>query len=228
MRLPVGSASSFAWLVLLQLAALPIPRLASALSPAAFESVASDLRGVAAGKEAFGPFVGACQFLYGRWAASIAGTGRAHRLEGRRRELLAAEFGDELIDRVEMRYGASMQYFGLGPLQLGGIRADAQTYGTRIYLAASYDAEDDAQTALIAHELVHVRQFLEGSFTRRYCTALWNGHLDYWQNALEREAFSFQQEFACRHGFPGCPSSVRDDAQAPAPGGGGEAELTPL
>ncbi len=148
----------------------------------------------------FGAFMPACEFIYRRWSKSIADTGKPQVLSGRQREILVKEFGEDFVNRVQLRYEADMQYFGVGGIVLGGLKnIGAQTFGRNVYVRDAYQPDNDWQLALLAHEFVHVRQFEEGNFSGRYCRALFDGKMDYYRNAMELEAYAFARQFACKH-----------------------------
>lgn len=80
----------------------------------------------------------------------------------------------------------------------------AQTYGYTIYVAPSQGASDPGNTRqllLLAHELVHVEQYLRaGESLARFCQAYMQGWAEgggvYRRNPLEQEAFEKTFAFA--------------------------------
>ncbi|TAN99288.1 MAG: DUF4157 domain-containing protein, partial [Phormidium sp. SL48-SHIP] len=108
-------------------------------------------------------------------------------------------FGD-LVDRVEVIYEVELIDHWVGAnlrLDLGS--SNAQVYGNRIYVNDTYDPEDPEQLALLAHELVHVRQSEElgglHAFGQEYFREYKRADLVYKDNVFEREAFAIEDKF---------------------------------
>lgn len=168
-------------------------------------------------------FMGACRLVYSQWKRNIAKTGQPRALQGRNRDLLVEEFGEDFVSRVNIRQGAQMQRitigpYGIGPVKIGpfhiGIEAGAQTFGHDVYIRDWFRPDDDWHPVLLAHEFIHVKQVEEGDFSKRYCQALLDSNFDYFRNDLEMEAAQFEEEFACRHHLLGkCPTKPSNEPQ---------------
>jgi hypothetical protein len=115
---------------------------------------------------------------------------------------LRPAFGS-LVDRVQVTYRARLWE----EVKLLGIRigtaSSAQTFGHRIYLKEEYRPHNKYQLFLLAHELVHSRQFEDAGkslirFGNRYFRGYYRAGFDYRTNLMEHEAYDFQSDFAAR------------------------------
>jgi Domain of unknown function (DUF4157) len=124
----------------------------------------------------------------------------AQELDWEQKEYLRSHFGD-LVDRVEVVYDAKlMEEWVAASLRIELGHSNAQVYGNRIYIKESYKPGDFDQLVLLAHELVHVRQYEEfgglEQFGYRYFKEYKRANQVYQDNRLEQEAFEFEKEFA--------------------------------
>lgn len=108
-------------------------------------------------------------------------------------------FGD-LVDRVRVIYDVELIDHWVGAnLRLNLGSSNAQVYGNRIYVNGAYNPEDPEQLALLAHELVHVRQSEElgglHAFGQEYFREYKRANLVYKDNVFEREAFAIEDKF---------------------------------
>jgi hypothetical protein len=105
---------------------------------------------------------------------------------------LRAQFGD-LVDKARVTYSAwTLEGFSVLGQRIGA-SAQGQAYGYQIYVKAARD--DDADTLLrrLAHELQHVRQFVDAGeslvlFGNRYFRAYYRAGFRYARNDMEEEA----------------------------------------
>lgn len=124
---------------------------------------------------------------------------RPRELDAQQKRYLRPYFGD-LVDRVEVVYDAQLMDSWVGAnLRIDLGHSNAQVYGNRIYVNASYQPDDLNQIVLLGHELVHVRQSedLGGlyRFGYEYFREYKRADLIYEQNFFEREAFAFEARF---------------------------------
>lgn len=124
---------------------------------------------------------------------------RPQALDESQKRYLRPYFGD-LVDRVEIVYDAQLMDNWVGAnLRIDLGNSNAQVYGNRIYVNASYQPDDFDQIALLAHELIHVRQSeaLGGlyRFGYEYFREYKRADLVYEENIFEREAFAFEEKF---------------------------------
>jgi hypothetical protein len=158
----------------------------------------------AAGETAFAN-AGAAAYIAG--AEAIAALNQSmllpQKLDNDRKELLRADFGD-LVDEVRLRYGAQLIELTILGRRVG-TNPDGQTFGDRIYLAEDFRAGDDDQLELIAHELVHSKQWKQAGsslweFGKRYFREYYRAGFDYDHNIMEEEADDFAGCFIERVG----------------------------
>jgi len=109
----------------------------------------------------------------------------------------------DYLDRVTVIYNAQMMdrwIFGNVAIHFGKVETIAQTYCNRIYLRAPYNSEDINQLAVLAHEMVHVRQCVQNGgldqFGYQYFVEYKRAKQKYESNLMEREAFDLQTRFA--------------------------------
>jgi len=109
----------------------------------------------------------------------------------------------DYLDRVTVIYNAQMMdrwIFGNVAIHFGKVETIAQTYCNRIYLRAPYNSEDINQLAVLAHEMVHVRQCAQNGgldqFGYQYFVEYKRAKQKYESNLMEREAFDLQTRFA--------------------------------
>ncbi len=108
----------------------------------------------------------------------------------------------DYIDRVTVIYNAQMMdrwVLGNVAVHFGRVETIAQTYCDRIYIRNSYNPEDLKQLALIAHEMVHVRQCAQSGgldqFGYQYFVEYKRAKQKYENNLMEREAYDLQDRF---------------------------------
>ena len=106
------------------------------------------------------------------------------------------------IDRVVVIYKAQMMdrwLLGNISVHFGNVDSIAQTYCDRIYLRDNYKPEDIKQLAVIAHEMVHLRQCSEAGgldqFGYRYFVEYKRANQKYEDNVMEKEAYQLQTRF---------------------------------
>ena len=120
------------------------------------------------------------------------------RLSDSQKRYLRPHFGD-LVDRVVVTYGSSMMD-QWGDINLSGVDTAAQTYCNRIYIQDSYKSDNTQQLVTLAHEMTHSKQCEElggeGKFGFHYFREFKRAGLNYENNKLEREAYSFEEQFA--------------------------------
>ncbi len=109
----------------------------------------------------------------------------------------------DYLDRVTVIYNAQMMdrwIFGNVAIHFGKVETIAQTYCNRIYLRAPYNSEDINQLAVLAHEMVHVRQCAQNGgldqFGYQYFVEYKRANQKYESNLMEREAYDLQTRFA--------------------------------
>ena len=109
----------------------------------------------------------------------------------------------DYLDRVTVIYNAQMMdrwIFGNVAVHFGKVETIAQTYCDRIYLRAPYDSEDIKQLAVLAHEMVHVRQCAQNGgldqFGYQYFVEYKRAKQKYESNFMEKEAYDLQTRFA--------------------------------
>ena len=109
----------------------------------------------------------------------------------------------DYLDRVTVIYNAQMMdrwIFGNVAVHFGKVETIAQTYCDRIYLRAPYNSEDIKQLAVLAHEMVHVRQCAQNGgldqFGYQYFVEYKRAKQIYENNLMEREAYDLQNRFA--------------------------------
>lgn len=110
-------------------------------------------------------------------------------------------FFGELVDRVRVVYNATlMEDWVAASFKINVGESNAQVYGETIYIKRSYEEEDPELLVLLAHELVHCKQYNElgslGNFGYHYFKAYKHAGESYKDNQLEQEAFEFEKEFA--------------------------------
>lgn len=108
----------------------------------------------------------------------------------------------DYIDRVRIVYNAQMMdrwVFGNVAVHFGNVEAIAQTYCDHIYLRDDYNSENMRQLALLAHEMVHVRQCVKtgglDQFGYQYFVEYKRAKQQYENNLMEREAYDLQNRF---------------------------------
>lgn len=118
------------------------------------------------------------------------------------KRLLRPLFGN-WIDRVRVAYRSQMlEEWKVGPWTVRlGAPSGGQTFGYRIYIHRAHRPGSLAQARLLAHELVHTKQFRRhgstlSGFGYAYFKAYYEAGLSYRQNALEREAYDFPTPFS--------------------------------
>ena len=109
----------------------------------------------------------------------------------------------DYLDRVTVIYNAQMMdrwIFGNVAIHFGKVETIAQTYCDRIYLRAPYNSEDIKQLAVLAHEMVHVRQCAQNGgldqFGYQYFVEYKRAKQKYESNLMEKEAYDLQTRFA--------------------------------
>ena len=109
----------------------------------------------------------------------------------------------DYLDRVTVIYNAQMMdrwIFGNVAVHFGKVETIAQTYCDRIYLRAPYNSEDIKQLAVLAHEMVHVRQCAQNGgldqFGYQYFVEYKRAKQKYESNLMEKEAYDLQTRFA--------------------------------
>jgi len=109
----------------------------------------------------------------------------------------------DYLDRVTVIYNAQMMdrwIFGNVAIHFGKVETIAQTYCDHIYLRAPYNSEDIKQLAVLAHEMVHVRQCAQNGgldqFGYQYFVEYKRAKQKYESNLMEKEAYDLQTRFA--------------------------------
>jgi hypothetical protein len=127
--------------------------------------------------------------------------GGSQRLDESQKRYLRPHFGD-LVDRVAIIYNARMmdQWSAFGKeINLSGVDTAAQTYCNRIYVRDSYKSDDSQQLRTLAHEMTHSKQCEqlggEGKFGFHYFREFKRAGQNYENNKLEREAYTFENQF---------------------------------
>jgi hypothetical protein len=107
-----------------------------------------------------------------------------------------------LVDRVRVAYGSEMmeEWTIAGKTVTLAKPSGGQTFGFRIYLSDRYAARDEDQIELLAHELMHTRQYVRYGGTLRafgyyYFKAFYLDGLDYASNRLEKEAVKAEEAY---------------------------------
>ncbi len=109
-------------------------------------------------------------------------------------------FGD-LVDKVMVTWGASLNR----EIRVGGqtvaVASDAQTFGHNIYFRERRKTGDSMQMISLAHELLHAWQYQQiGESMKKFCRAYMDGYfragMDYYKNPLEKVAYDFEIKFA--------------------------------
>jgi hypothetical protein len=143
--------------------------------------------------------------LYATSASIISGWNRTadtRSLDDYQKRHLRPIFGN-LVDHVLVTYRARLweevKLFGITI----GTSSSAQTFGHRVYVRAEYRHGDKWQLFLLAHELVHARQYEQADrslvrFGNRYFRGYYRAGFDYATNVMEREAYDFAGDFAAR------------------------------
>lgn len=91
---------------------------------------------------------------------------------------LASHFTDEVLKKARVVDGRVPLWLRRG---MCGV-----TLGCMVYLRpGAYRAGSEAGVELLAHELVHVQQFMQGMTLLRY---VWASRRGYWRNPYEAEA----------------------------------------
>ena len=157
------------------------------------EKVPKNLSEKAWGEVGAVAYKGASQFM-----AKNNGWGRG--LDDLQKRYLRPHFGD-LVDRVEVVYGATlMDEWVAASLRIDVGKSNAQVYGHKIYVTAPYKPGDVKQLILLAHEIVHVKQYEElggiDKFGYNYFKEYKRAGQNYRHNKMEREAFAFETKFA--------------------------------
>lgn len=117
------------------------------------------------------------------------------------KKYLRPHFND-LVDQVTIHYNAvlltQLGYPGTDKkIRFGA--TDGQTFGLNIYISDPYKTSFQ-QLALIGHELVHSRQYKQldsslSNFGKDYFEGYKSAGLNYENNRMEREAYSWQSKF---------------------------------
>ncbi|MBE9040488.1 DUF4157 domain-containing protein [Oscillatoriales cyanobacterium LEGE 11467] len=129
-----------------------------------------------------------------------AHNGLSQPLDETQKRYFRPHFGD-LVDRVYIIYNAQlMDEWVSASFRIDLGRSNAQVYGNRIYLRDAYKPDDFDQLVLLAHELVHVRQYEQfgglEEFGYRYFQEYKRADQSYKNNPLEQEAFEFEKQFS--------------------------------
>jgi len=112
------------------------------------------------------------------------------------RQALEPHFG-RFLDNVRFHWDAelldALEVPPFGRITLTG--ADAQTFGYDVYFRPG-----KRELPLVAHELVHVQQFVSrgeslSNFGRDYFRGFFEGKLKYEKNPMEKEAYDFQARY---------------------------------
>lgn len=133
-----------------------------------------------------------------QWMA--ANNTKSRKLDDWQKYYLRPHFGD-LVDRVEVIYNSTLpDEWVAASFRVDLSKSNAQVYGNKIYISGPYKPRDDRQLILLAHELVHVRQYEElGSldkFGYQYFKEYERAGQVYRNNRMEKEAFTFERQFA--------------------------------
>ncbi len=126
---------------------------------------------------------------------------RPQGLDPIQKRYLRPHFGD-LVDRVVVAYNATlMEDWVAASFQLKNVGvSNAQVYGHKIYIKDRYKPGDFDQMVLLAHELVHCRQYEElgtmKNFGHHYFKQYKKAGKSYRDNIFEKEAFEFEAKFA--------------------------------
>ncbi|MBD1936707.1 DUF4157 domain-containing protein [Microcoleus sp. FACHB-68] len=145
------------------------------------------------GKVGAGGYQAAAQWM-------TANNGKGQPLDEIQKEYLRPHFGD-LVDRVDVIYNATLlDEWAAASLRLNFGKSNAQVYGDKIYVKSAYKRGNVKQLILLAHELVHVKQYENlgslNEFGYEYFKEYERAGQSYRHNIMEREAFEFEAEFA--------------------------------
>lgn len=128
-----------------------------------------------------------------------------YRLTQFQKQKLRPLFGS-LVDRVSVSYGSQMmEEWNVGPWKVRfGTPSAGQTFGHRIYIKDPFRRKNLRQIRLLAHELVHSKQFERygrtlSNFGYHYFKQYYLAGRSYRQNKLEREAYDFPVPFQREH-----------------------------
>ncbi len=121
-------------------------------------------------------------------------------LDEMQKHYLRPHFGN-LVDRVTVVYNAKlMDELVAASFRIDVGKSNAQVYGNKIYISAGYKPGDVQQLILLAHEMIHVKQYQElGSidkFGYTYFKEYKRSGQRYRTNKMEQEAFDFERKFA--------------------------------
>jgi hypothetical protein len=146
--------------------------------------------------EAGGHLYASGALMIGNWNR----TGDIRPLDDYQKRHLRPMFGG-LVDRVQVTYRARLwEEVKLMGIKIG-TASSAQTFGHRIYMKEEYRPNNRHQVFLLAHELVHSRQFEDAGrslirFGNRYFRGYYRAGFDYRTNLMEHEAYDLQRDFA--------------------------------
>ncbi|RYZ89166.1 MAG: hypothetical protein EOP04_07545 [Proteobacteria bacterium] len=171
---------------------LPAPKMSDAVPYGWFDSMLCEPMGqIGAG-------------IYISSAAEQARRNSGHSdLDEYQKALYRPYFGD-LVDRVQIYYSAYLldtMTFKIGKKRFEWIEGSAGiTFGRNIYLNYSYSVGYGVLDSLLAHELIHVKQWEENgesdySFGRDYFNDWCKSGFDYYSNKWEEEAYDFETRF---------------------------------
>lgn len=111
-------------------------------------------------------------------------------------------FYGALVDKVSVAYSCQMmdEIKFAGKEFPMGESSGAQTFGYRIYVDARHKARDPGQITLLAHELMHTKQYVRfgaklNRFGYRYFKAFYNAGMKYAANPLEKEAEAAEEAY---------------------------------
>lgn len=129
----------------------------------------------------------------------ISNNGEPESLDDTQKKYLRPYFGD-LVDRVEVIYNATlMEDWVAASFKINVGESNAQVYGHKIYIKKPYKEGDLEQLVLLAHELIHCKQYEElgslGKFGYHYFKEYKRAGESYKGNKFEQEAFAFEAEF---------------------------------
>ena len=114
--------------------------------------------------------------------------GKKKKLKPMVKEIMSEFFSDVDLDKVRLRFNSTLLAYGV---------PKAMVFGHTIYWrSSSFDACEEADMALLMHELVHVRQFEndgETKFACKYGTGVVSQQ-KYELIPYEREAIAFKNE----------------------------------
>jgi hypothetical protein len=115
------------------------------------------------------------------------------------RERLRSFFGD-LVDEVRVSWEAQLvDSWKILGIELNFSDTLAMAFGNHIFVRDPYRG-NRGDLILLAHEITHSQQAAErggfGGFAADYCREFWRSNFEYFDHAMEVEAFEVEDDFA--------------------------------